>query len=281
MTSHALTSKENIKDRLQLTTTSFDDLIDRLILSITDKIERMCNRRFVQATYTHELYDGSDSFGSRRMALIVKNAPIGALAAVEYKAGTNSDPDWTPVDEDEYDLDAKSGILYFNFGLPVGKQNIRLTYTGGYAAYSIGVNSYWKYNITPTGTVDGSNRTFTLPEAAGEITVYADGIRIIPSNYAFTAGDDSFELNDGAQPYSTILADYLPSAADPDSGDDVDLPFDIVEVCEEAVVRLFKRRDSEGRASETFQESSITWNANVFTDENLSTIRSYRRASFI
>lgn len=55
------------------------------------------------------------------------------------------------------------------------------------------------------------------------------------------------------------------------------LPFDITEVCEEAVTRLFKKRDSEGRASESFQESSITWEKGIFTPENITTINNYRR----
>ena len=54
-------------------------------------------------------------------------------------------------------------------------------------------------------------------------------------------------------------------------------PEDVVEVVEEVVVRIFKRRDSEGKSSEGFQESSITWNENVFTPENLATIKNYRR----
>lgn len=56
------------------------------------------------------------------------------------------------------------------------------------------------------------------------------------------------------------------------------LPFDIMEVCEEVVTRLFKRRESEGRTNESFQESSITWSDGVFTKENLNTINNYRRA---
>lgn len=55
------------------------------------------------------------------------------------------------------------------------------------------------------------------------------------------------------------------------------LPYDITEVCEEVVTRIFKKRDSEGRSSESFQESSVTWNDNVFTKENLATINNYRR----
>lgn len=281
MDSHALTTKERVKLRLEITVTTFDDLFDSLILSVTDRIERMCGRRFMQATYTDELYDGSDAYGGRKRSITIKNAPVQALSSIEYRAGTNSDPDWKPISEDDYDLDTTLGVIHFRYGAPCGRRNIRISYTGGYAAYSIGVNSYWVFNATPGGTVDGSNKTFTLPAAASEIIVYADGIRIVASNYTFTEGDDEFTFADDKQPYSTISVDYLPAAADPDTSDDVDLPLDIVEVCEQAVVRLFKRRESEGRTSETFQESSITWDKGTFSDESLNVIRSYRRASFL
>lgn len=55
------------------------------------------------------------------------------------------------------------------------------------------------------------------------------------------------------------------------------LPYDLTEVCEEAVVRLFKKREAEGRQQESFNESSVTWNADIFTKENLATINNYRR----
>jgi len=55
------------------------------------------------------------------------------------------------------------------------------------------------------------------------------------------------------------------------------LPSEVVEVCEEAVIHLFKKRQSEGRTSESFQESSITWSSRVLTPEMVATIKNYRR----
>ncbi|MCR2833481.1 hypothetical protein [Parerythrobacter lacustris] len=271
----ALTTKERIKDRLQITATSFDTVLDRLILSVTARIEQMCGRRFIQGTYTHELHDGSDSYGTRRTFLIVKNAPVQTVSALQYNAGSNSSPNWLAVNEDYYHTDRDAGIIYVPGGLPRGFQNVRVTYTGGFSGYSIGVNNFWFFNITPTGTVDGSNLTFTLPEDATQVIVYADGMREAASNVTFVPGSASFTLAAGRAPTSTIAADYLRENAAEDS--DLYLPADLTEMCEEAVVRIFKRRDSEGRLSETFQESSITWSRSIFTDEDLRTIRNYRR----
>ena len=271
----ALTTKARVKDRLQITVTSFDTLLDNLILAITKRISVMCHRRFLQATFTHELHDGSDVLGSARSVLIIKNSPVGTVSAVQYDAGTNSTPNWTDFDENDYRLDAEAGLLYFSGGLPGGKQNIRLTYTGGYSGYSIGIENYWVYGIVPTGAL--GQLTFTLPEDAAEILVYADGLRVLASNYTFVAGTDSFVLDAGQEPYSSISVDYRASIASADS--EQWLPADLVDVAERAVIHLFKKRDSEGRSSESFAESSITWNESTFSDEDRATIKNYRRGN--
>lgn len=271
----ALTTKERIKDRLAITATSWDSLFNNLILAVTARIEQMCGRRFIQGTYTHEIHDGSDLYGNRRSFLIVKNAPLQVVSTIEYQAGTNSSPDWQEIDEDEYHVDLEAGMVHFPLGMPRGFRNVRVTYTGGFSGYSIGINNFWFFNVTPTGAVNGSNLAFTLPEDATQVIVYADGLREAAANVTFVAGSSSFTLAAGRAPSSTIAVDYLRENAAEDS--DLYLPADLVEVCEEAVVRIFKRRESEGRASETFGESSITWNKSIFTSDDLATIRNYRR----
>ncbi len=275
----AITTKARIKARLGINVAGFDDLLDNLILAITARIEQMTGRRFIQGTYTNELHDGSNIDGGRRTFLVVKNAPLQAISSIQYKAGSNTTPNWTTISADDYHADLAAGIVYFPHGLPAGFQNIRITYTGGFSGYSIGVNNFWFFNITPAGTVDGSNRTFTLPEDATQVIVYADGLREAASNVTFTTGDDEFTLAAGRAPTSTIAADYLRENAADDS--DFYLPADLVEVCEKAVVRTFKKREAEGRSSETFQESSVTWDQDVFTAEDLRTIRNYRRGYYV
>lgn len=273
--SEALTTKARVKDRLQITVTSFDNLFDRLIAATTKRMSQMCNRRFLLATYTRELYDGCNASGGRISTLLLRNAPVHTISTIEYKSGLNSDPAWTAFDEDDYDVDMASGILYFKFLLPAGKQNIRITYNAGWSGHSIGVSDGWVFNSTPTGTVNGVNLTFTLDAEADQVVVYADGLRVSSANVTHTAGSDSFTLASGQAPFSTIAADYLPSNTD--SSDDDTLPEDLVEVCEEVVIRLFKRREAEGRSQDSFGESSVTWNTDVFTAENRATVKNYRR----
>lgn len=279
MNGDALTTKERIKDRITITVTTFDTLIDNLILAVTARIEQMCNRRFAQATFPNELHDGSDSYYSRRAAIVVKNAPIASIASVQYDAGYNGAHNWSDFYASDYTIDYEAGILYFPGGLRVGHQNVRITYTGGFTGYSMDLSPLWRFNVTPQGNVDGSNLTFTLPESADQVIVYADGVREKDANVTHVAGTTSVTLAAGRAPASTIAMDYITTNQNP-SGTSY-LPADLVEVAEEAVVRIFKRRESEGRTSETFGTSSITWAKSVFTDEDLGTIRNYRRGYHI
>ena len=275
MNGDALTTKERIKTRLTLTVATFDSLIDSLILAVTARIQQATDRRFIQATYTNELHNGSDIYGSKRAMLILKNGPVQSVATVQEKLGTNTVPNWTTIDANDYTCDLSTGMILFHGCMPSGMQNVRVTYTGGYSGYTIGVNNFWVFNSPVTGLVNGSNLTFTLPETADQVIIYADGAREVSSNVTFTAGTDTFTLAAGRAPYSTIVVDYKKSVVV--GLQDFNLPADLVDVCERAVVLLFKRRDSEGKSSETFQESSISYRDDVFTKEMQATIRNYRR----
>lgn len=281
MSAYALTTKVRVKSRLDISVTTFDTVIDRLILAVTDRIERMCNRRFYLTTHTNEVHDGSDpAYQTQRANLILKNAPVTVLSSLQYNAGTNSSPDWTDFDEDDYDVDMENGIVYFHHGMPCGRRNVRATYTAGYNGFTLGNLDPWVFNATPTGAVNGVNLTFTLPTDCSQIVVYGDGMRELASNIVFTEGASAFSFVAGRAPFSAIAVDYLPSSTDSDS-DDYTLPSELVEVCEEVVCRIFNRRKADGRVSETLGESTITYTDSVFTKENIAAVKNYRRASFV
>lgn len=272
---NALTTKARVKTRLSISTTDFDTLFDNLIYAVTARMEKMCNRSFTLATYTNELHDGSDYLGSMRTVLIPKNGPIGSVSSIQYKAGTNTTPNWTTFDSDDYDVDYDTGLIYFHYALPRGKRNIRITYTAGWDGYDVGVTSYWNFNVTPTGTVDGSNGSFTLPENADELVVYADGVRLSSSLVTFTAGTSTFTIDSGSVPSTSIAVDYKETLGSA-SGDPT-LPMELVDLCERVVVYLFKKRENEGRTTESFAESSITWRDSMFSNDDMSIIKNYRR----
>lgn len=73
-----------------------------------------------------------------------------------------------------------------------------------------GGGSSWVMDYEPTGTVDGVNTEFDIP-AASEVVVYADGLRIISSDYSLGTVDSTTTItfDSGKQPYSSISVDYV------------------------------------------------------------------------
>lgn len=180
--SYALTTKVRVKARIGISVTSgFDLLLDRLISAATDFIEGECNRRFKETVYSNEVYS---IYGEQATFVLLKQSPVTALTAFQYRAGTISVPAWTSFNADDYELleDGKSGIIKV-YGLIRGVNAVRASYTAG---YKISFND------------------------AGDATKHT-------------------------------------------------LPADLSDLCERLVIRWFKRRESEGKASESFESSNVNW----------------------
>lgn len=54
------------------------------------------------------------------------------------------------------------------------------------------------------------------------------------------------------------------------------LPFDISNLCEKMVVKMIKKRESEGKTQESLRESSINWGSFIDAEDNI-VINTYRR----
>lgn len=66
-----------------------------------------------------------------------------------------------------------------------------------------------KDNIVPTGTIDGSNKTFTLPDtpSTGTLHLYKNGMRLKPTvDYSITG--DTITMVEAPESGSELLADY-------------------------------------------------------------------------
>lgn len=152
---YALSTAARVKDRLDIAsaTTTWDTLLERMINSATDCIERLCNhRRFKETTYTLEVYPGGD--GTLK-TVPLRNWPVTALSAAQYRAGTPDTPVWTAFAASEYELlndQEPRRVRIYNF-VPSGQNNLRFTYTAGY-----------KINFS-----DESAATHTLPSDISDL----------------------------------------------------------------------------------------------------------------
>lgn len=108
-----------------------DELITSLINSVTDFVERYCDRRFDETVYTNELYDGN---GSDK--LLLKQYPISTSAAftLQRRTSTDNSSGWETINSTEYFIKYVQGIVQWASGafenIP---QFYRITYTAGYA----------------------------------------------------------------------------------------------------------------------------------------------------
>lgn len=204
---YAITNETRIKNRLGLSQTDAtrDAVIKSMIYSITDFLEHSCGgRRFKRQTISNEVYDGSPLNGSVHQFIILKNAPLveGQSITLEQKSGSYGNYSWVDITSSIKDVDYLNGIIYFT--VPIGFQNIRISYTAGYL-------------------IDFDN------------------------SYTDTAHS---------------------------------LPYDINDLAERLIVKLFKKRDSEGRTQESFNNSSISWGA-LLEEHDKEIIANYTRRNFV
>lgn len=196
---YALTTKQRVKDRISLTVSDHDQVIDRIIAAITDFVEGECGgRRFLRTTYTNEVYT---IFNTDQKYLALNNIPIGTVTAVQYRAGLRTNPSWTNFAADDWDMseDGKNGLLRI-WGISTGINTIRVSYTAGYL-------------------IDFAN--------AGSATAHT-------------------------------------------------LPADLSDLAERLTIKVFQRREKEGRTSESFEGGSIQWKEHV-DDLDQRTLDRYKK----
>lgn len=130
--SYGLTTKNRVKDRLNISSTNLDTLIDRLIAAVTDFIEgETGGRRFLRTTYTNEVYSVMND-GQQYLAL--KQIPIVSVSALEYRTGLKSNPNWTAFNTDDWEIleDGATGLIKLA-GMPSPEVNVlRVSYVAGY-----------------------------------------------------------------------------------------------------------------------------------------------------
>jgi hypothetical protein len=240
----------------------FDVLLTRLINGATDFIERECGKsgmerfpndgHFVQKTYTNEVYS---VFGSKQEKLVLRNAPVTYLIVTgNLTANSPVVANVSPV----------TGIVA---GMPLfAAQGLFPQGTTVLSVVGSSVTMSQPASVTQTGATFEISGLISFQWRAGT-----------PSNPSWTAFiTDQFEVEQqgysgivrvyGVMPriYSNMLrATYVagfpvdwPNAG---NGGTHQLPSDLTNLCENIVVRLFKRRQLDGKASENIQGATTAW----------------------
>ena len=139
------TTKERVKDLLEITSTTHDTVLDRLIAVVTQRIETFIDRP-LQSTARTEEY----SIKPRQSVLFLRAYPLTAQGDItSVKVAT----DWdfaaaTAVTSTDYHVDLDTGSLHMNFypitnylgnNMATAPQVVQVVYTGGFAGTTDGV----------------------------------------------------------------------------------------------------------------------------------------------
>ncbi len=113
-------------------TPSGTDYQNTIINFASDFIEKFCNRKFIAATYTLEIYSGNG-----RQKLYVKNGPLNTVTTVQAWDTYNNSASESYTVYQDYLLDLEYGFIFMRSGWTKGFQNFRVTYNGGWAIADI------------------------------------------------------------------------------------------------------------------------------------------------
>ncbi len=131
---YALTTVADVKESLGIASSNhqYDNLIIRKINQATAMIESYCGRHFKQATYTDELYNGSNID-----QLVLKQRPLIIAAdtplTIKGRYTPLNEADLETIDSELYFADAESAVIGLNFRLSGHWGRYAVTYTAGYA----------------------------------------------------------------------------------------------------------------------------------------------------
>lgn len=126
--SYALTTTARVKTYLNISVTTHDTLLERLIDQVTEFIENYTGRRFKLTTYTSKEYDGT---GTNK--LILEDYPIVSFSALQERGTRQNESSWNTISSEDYFVDNPTGIITaVPFEFVKGTKLYRATYTAGY-----------------------------------------------------------------------------------------------------------------------------------------------------
>lgn len=120
-----LTSVAAVKQYQRITTSEQDALIQSLVTEVSLKMQRWIGREIALAETELEAHDGTGASD----VITLRKYPVTTVSEVTLDAET--------LDEETYELDAESGLLYYqpdgrSVPWPKGRRNIRVSYESGY-----------------------------------------------------------------------------------------------------------------------------------------------------
>jgi len=131
LNTQALTTVARFKSYVGITVPTYDTKIEILINIVTDFIEKYCDRRFRETTYTNQIHDGHGS-----PQLLLQQYPVNTRNAFQLDERDTdlNENQWSSVETNLYHIDYTAGLLEL-----IGRKfaevprKYQVTYTAGYA----------------------------------------------------------------------------------------------------------------------------------------------------
>ncbi len=182
----------------QLTDVSVE-LLAALIAAATELIERYCGREFSYETVTDEMYSGDGT-----QELLLRRFPVASLTTITIVDSAGNETDYASATYFRVDLD--SGIVqwrpdqYCTF--PVGFENIKATYVGGYQRVPADLQSACVQIVEALVGIESSDARLTQ-EKLGDYArtfrvhgedaspIFSPGVQSLLSAYVDERGGDS------------------------------------------------------------------------------------------
>ncbi len=194
-----------------LTETELEELLDTtfdtayanaLINSASQFISNFCDRVFIKATYTNEVYDGN---GDKE--LFLRNYPITDASTVTVKTwDTFSDVvDSTLVVNTDYLIYTDEGMIYKRARWYKAHQRYRITYTAGYLVANVPYDLKQACAQICQHLDNNKNNPGAASETIGKYSIsYRDSSGALVASVAVPAS-----IIDMLQPYRRISFDEL------------------------------------------------------------------------
>lgn len=128
MIDYTLTREADVKESLNISVSTYDAIIKRMVYGVTEFIQSYTNRATFKESAQVEYFSPNGETG----LLLLSAYPVSAFTSLQYRSGTQASPTWNTYDASTYDYDAKSGVLKFSGVFTKGTNTIRANYTAGY-----------------------------------------------------------------------------------------------------------------------------------------------------
>jgi len=129
LVAYALTTVARFKVYAGISGSSDDAIIESIINSVTDFVERKTQRRFKKTNYTAELHDGENS----NIILLKEYPVISSPAVILYERDSSINQNtWDTINAEDYFVDYEEGIIRAQFHFARGIQNYKVNYWAGY-----------------------------------------------------------------------------------------------------------------------------------------------------